>query len=105
MGGDPSATIHCDALGYDLAVAIRVGHRDGITLPQIIRIADLTARFDARAGIQGERPLPILLPRLGPTTTIPLSIVLLTVPVTLRVPTLDRSGSRAVSVEGLTSRC
>jgi hypothetical protein len=62
VGGDPSATIHCDALGYDLAVAIRVGHRDGITLPQIIRIADLTARFDARAGIQGERPLPILLP-------------------------------------------
>src|SRR4029434_6698174 len=63
---DPLATIHYDALGYDLAVAIRVGHRDGITLPQIIRIADLTARFDARAGIQGERPLPILLPRLAP---------------------------------------
>ena len=64
--GDPLAIIHCDALGDDLAVAIRVGHGDGITLPQIIRTSDLTAGFNARARIQGEGPLPILLARLTP---------------------------------------
>jgi hypothetical protein len=32
-GRHPLTGFHCDALGYNLAVAIRVGHRDGITLP------------------------------------------------------------------------
>jgi hypothetical protein len=64
-------------LRYDLAVAIRVGHGDGITRPQIIHSSDLTARLDARAGIKDEHPLKILLSVSRPTITIPLSVVLL----------------------------
>ena len=80
-GRRPSGVIQRDALRNYLAVAIRVGHRDGITLSKVTYGLNPTGPVDARTGVEGECP------------------------VTLPVPTLDRSASRAVSVVGLTSRC
>src|SRR6185436_18307412 len=51
-----------DALGDDLAVTIGIRHRDGISLPQVLRGTRFSHGVDASGPIEGERPLLILLP-------------------------------------------
>ena len=111
---EPRATtlltrIHRDAVSDNLPVTSRVCHGDGIALPKVTRALSATAGADARVGVDDERPLLVLLvwsflPVSRPTTTRALSVVSLTVPVTVRVPTGDRSVSPEVFRAGSPSR-